>query len=115
MPDQPAPILVLCRDLLFASKISSTAQSLGVQIKMIREVSKLSEESTAARRMIVDLNQDGFPLAAADWKRRTGGRVIGFVSHVDHQTIAAAKSEGLDIILARSAFVNQLPQLLQTD
>jgi hypothetical protein len=63
--------------------------------------------------MIVDLNQDGFLTAAADWKRRTGGKVIGFVSHVDAETIALARSEGLDEVLPRSAFVARLDQIIR--
>ena len=38
---------------------------------------------------------------------------VGFVSHVDTPTIEAAREAGADRVLARSAFVEQLPQLLQ--
>ncbi|HEY1628906.1 MAG TPA: hypothetical protein VGF52_03540 [Tepidisphaeraceae bacterium] len=109
-----ASTIVLCKNLLFVSKISATAAAAGVPIQLIREVSKLFPE-TEARRMIVDLNQDGFLAAAADWKRRSGGKVIGFVSHTDGETIAQAKAEGLDKILARSGFVAQLEQILQDE
>jgi hypothetical protein len=39
--------------------------------------------------------------------------VIGFLSHVQNDLIAAARHAGCDLILARSAFVSQLPNLLQ--
>jgi hypothetical protein len=105
------PILVLCRDLMFVSKITATAAALGVPIQLVRDLSKFPQE-TDSQRMIVDLNQEGFLKAAAEWKRRTGGRVIGFASHVDSDTIARAKSEQLDEVLPRSAFVTRLDQIL---
>jgi hypothetical protein len=37
---------------------------------------------------------------------------LGFVSHVDTATIQAARLAGVGSVLARSAFVEQLPQLL---
>jgi CheY-like chemotaxis protein len=38
---------------------------------------------------------------------------VGFVSHVDTATIEAARKAGVDRVLARSAFVEQLQGLLQ--
>jgi DNA-binding NarL/FixJ family response regulator len=37
---------------------------------------------------------------------------VGFVSHVHTDTIEAARHAGIDLVLARSAFVGRLPQLL---
>jgi hypothetical protein len=42
-----------------------------------------------------------------------GGQVIGFVSHVDTDTIAKARESGLDRVMARSGFVGALPALLK--
>ena len=44
---------------------------------------------------------------------RLSAEVVCFVSHVDAATIAAARAAGLTRILARSAFVEQLPGLLK--
>ena len=65
-------------------------------------------------RLIVDLNLEGAIPAAAEWKTRTGGEVVGFVSHVDTATIESARAAGLDRIMPRSQFVMKLPQLLGT-
>lgn len=104
-------ILVLVRDLLFASKITATAKSLGVEFAVVRDPAKLVER--AGERLIVDLNQEGALDAAAEWKSRTKGVVVGFTSHIDIATIARAKELGIDQVLARSAFVQQLPDLLR--
>ncbi len=115
MPDPVAVItLVLCRDLLFASKITGTAGASGMPIKLLRDPAKLAGESGG--RLIVDLNQDGALDAALAWKRQSGGTVIGFVSHVDADTIRQARAGGIDRVLARSEFVRLLPELfVKTD
>ena len=39
-------------------------------------------------------------------------RTLGYVSHVDTATIEAARAAGIDQVLARSAFVDQLGDIL---
>ena len=107
----PLPIVVLVRDLLFASRISATARALGVEVKLLRDETKLADET--GQRVIVDLNQPGALEAAVEWKRRRGGEVIGFVSHVDVETIHRAREAGIDQVLPRSRFVAELESLLR--
>jgi hypothetical protein len=104
-------ILALVRDLLFASKITSTAQARGVAVKIIRDPSMLHNET--GTRLLVDLNQPGALEAAAQWRLTHSRPVLGFVSHVDADTIARAREAGIEQILARGQFVQQLAQLLQ--
>src|SRR4051794_6370623 len=108
----PQPtILVLVRDLLFASKISGAAQAINVSIRLIRDADRLTSED--GDRLIVDLNQAGAMEAAIQWKNgREGRSVVGFVSHVDRETIDRARADGVDHVMPRSAFVQQLNQLL---
>jgi hypothetical protein len=108
---EPTPVLALVRDLMFSSKIAATARAEGVAVKIIREAAKLASEGGTC--LLVDLNQDGAIPAASEWKSRTGGAVIGFVSHVDAETIARAREAGFDQVLARSRFVEQLAALLR--
>ena len=109
-PAGPLPILALVRDLLFASKITATAGSLGTCVQVVRDPAKLAGQ--AGNRLIVDLNLDGAIEAARAWKTATGGETVGFVSHVDTATIDRARAAGVDRVLARSRFVEVLPQLL---
>ena len=39
-------------------------------------------------------------------------RTLGYVSHVDAGTIASARAAGIDEVLARSAFVEKLADIL---
>ena len=110
---QPIPtLLILCRDLLLGSKITSAAQSAGVTYRLVRDAEKLL--GLAGNRLIVDLNQDGALDAAVEWKREGGLEVVGFVSHVDSDTIDRARSAGFDQVLSRSQLVTQFSSLLNT-
>src|SRR5690242_9040403 len=105
--------LVLVRDLMFSSKITAAAREVGATVKIVRDPKQLAAE--AGDRLIVDLNQAGALEAAAEWKRLTGGTAIGFVSHVDTDTIAKAKQSGMDQVLSRGQFTQLLPNLLQNE
>ncbi len=104
------PVLVLCRDLLFQSRITATARESGVAVMTIRNPDALT--GVAGRLLIVDLNQAGTIEAAGAWRTAAGRKVIGFVSHVDAATATAAKAAGVDRVMARSAFVTHLAEIL---
>jgi len=104
--------LVLVRDLMFSSKISATAKAGGIGIEMLRDPATLTDRT--GDRLIVDLNQPGTLDAATIWKSAAQGRqVIGFVSHVDGETIAKARAAGIDRVMPRSQFVGSLETLLR--
>lgn len=110
MDPQPA-VIALVRDLIFASRITATAQSLGTNVRLVRDAADLARNT--GRLLIVDLNLAGAIEAATAWKGATGREVVGFVSHVDTDTIDRARAAGVDRVLARSRFVELLPQLLE--
>ena len=116
-PSPPAegerpPVVVLVRDLMFSGRIGATARAAGVALKVIRDPSALT--GTKGRLLIVDLNQPGALEAAVTWKGESSpaADVVGFVSHVDAETITRARAAGIDRVLPRSQFVNVLDQLL---
>jgi hypothetical protein len=102
------------RDLLLASRVTTAARAAGAPVQLVRDPAALAEQQ--GERLVVDLNQPGALDAAARWKGQQPDlrRVIGFVSHVDGETIAAARQAGLDHVLARSALAEKLPRLLAT-
>ena len=109
--DNAPPILALVRDLLFVSKITSEARAAGRQVTVVRSPKDLPERS--ASLLLADLNLEGAIEAAAAWKQAQGGQVIGFVSHVDTDTIAKARAAGVDRIMARGGLVEALADLLK--
>ena len=105
------PVLVLVRDLMFSGRIDATARAADVPVRIIRDPTQLEGEN-AGVVLIVDLGQPGALEAAAAWKRRKGGEVVGFVAHVDEETIRRAREAGIDRVLTRGQFVQALPDLL---
>lgn len=105
------PVLALVRDLIFATKISSTGKALGVPVEVLRDPAQLSERT--GRLLVVDLNLAGAIPAARAWGRNGDRPVVGFVSHADAAAIVAAREAGLGRVLPRSRFVEILPDLLK--
>ncbi|MGD0767914.1 MAG: hypothetical protein ABSB42_06925 [Tepidisphaeraceae bacterium] len=106
-------ILVLVRDLTFSGRILAEARAAGASVKVIRDPAQVSKlDGVGGNLMIVDLNLPGAIAAAGQWRQTAGRTVVGFVSHEDAQTISQARSAGVDQVLARSRFVQILPDLL---
>ena len=113
-------IVCVMDDLLFSIKISTAAKSLG-GIDLFFERSpelvlpRIREKKPSL--VIFDLNSVKMnPMAAIaalkDDPELRGIRTVGFVSHVDADTTAAARAAGIDQVLARSAFAAQLGNIL---
>jgi AmiR/NasT family two-component response regulator len=107
---EPPPVLALVKDLIFASRITATARAAGVPVRIVRDARQLPGQP--GRLLIVDLNQPSAIDAAAAWQREMARPAVGFVSHVDAETINQARAAGIDRVLARSAFVERLHDLL---
>ena len=112
-------IVCVVDDLIFSIKISTAAKALGVDIYFERSPDKVLESIRAKqpRLAIFDLNSARMqPLSAiAAMKADAGLRSIptlGFVSHVQTETIAAARQAGIDQVLARSAFADRMGEIL---
>jgi len=112
-------VLALVDDLMFRSKIKSTATQLGVRVAFVssRDAALAAVQSEEPALVVLDLNNPRTdPLGTIAALKRDKAlapiRVVGFVSHVDVATIDAAKAAGIDEVLARSAFTMRLPDLL---
>jgi hypothetical protein len=111
MADPQLPILIFVRDLLFSTRIVEAARDAGVPFKVVRKTESLAAEP--GRLLMIDLNQEGAIDAAREWKYATGSPTLGFVSHVDTETIARAKSGGIDRVMSRGQFTQLLPELVK--
>ena len=111
-------VLAFVDDLLFSSKIRSAAKQIGTALRVLRSVAGAGfawSESTAPLAL-VDMNGRTFdPLAvirALKERPEPTPRTIAFVSHVRGDLVEAARAAGADEVLARSAFVSQLHDIL---
>lgn len=111
--------LLLIRDLIFETRIRSTAESLGVTLMMARVLSEFSASllRDPPRLVIVDLDSTGDEgveavRLAASSPFRPG--VVAFGSHVAVQRAQAARDAGATHVLPRSRFTLELPTILQS-
>ena len=115
--------MIVCAidDLIFSIKVSTAAKSLQADVYFERSGDRLLETIRDKRPSLVifDLNSARLrPLDAIAALKRDpdllGTRTLGYVSHVDTATIDAARAAGIDQVMARSAFVTQLGEILTT-
>src|SRR5690606_23222502 len=111
--------LLLCRDLIFTSKITGTARELGHRV-MVAGADALARsmlEQWRPRVVFVDLSAGDLarPEALVAYRAIVpGARFIAFGSHVDAQALADARDAGCDPVLPRSRFTAELPELIRT-
>ena len=104
-------VAVLCRDLFFRAKIDAMAKAAGVPIRFAGS----AEEAEGATTVLVDLADGARAIEAVQaLKARTGAPVVvAFGPHKEGEAFRAAREAGADRVLARSAFVERLPELLR--
>lgn len=91
-------------DLMDRSKVSAAAPAGAT---FVNRPVDLAQKAGGADIVVVDLSRPGvldvLPLGAT--------RVLGFASHVDRETLDAAKARGVEVF-ARSAFFRDVAALL---
>ena len=112
-------IVCIVDDLMFSVKISTAARALGVDVYFERSAENVLATVRAKQPALVifDLNSKRLqPMAAIAAMKAEADlaavRTLGYVSHVDADTIDAARKAGIDRVLARSAFSEQLGDIL---
>ncbi len=120
--DANSRIFVFVDDLFFLAKIQETARKLNVKVEFVKtekdifeHVAQNGEEKPSL--IIFDLNNaNAKPLATITKlksKLKKGTSIIGFLSHVQGDLKLKAQEAGCDMVLPRSAFSTNLPQLLR--
>jgi CheY-like chemotaxis protein len=113
-----APGLLLSDDLIFTSRITGVGRDLGLTIRPVRALDAL--EALARQQapccVIVDLAFPGLNVSDLIGRLRAAcaamPRLVAYGSHVDAAGLRAAREAGCDVVLPRSAFVEELPMKL---
>ena len=106
--------LLICDDLIFTSKVTATARAKGLHVLPVRsgEAALTAAANAPPACVIVDLHNAGLDievlLVGLRAACRTMPRVVGFGSHVDVETLRAARDAGCDLVMPRSQFVKKL-------
>ena len=118
MPE-PKKIVAVLDDLFFTVKIMESAKRAGMAIEFVKsETDALMKARQQPELMILDLNcgsVDAVKLIGqlkSDEETR-GVDLLGYVSHVQGELKQQAQDAGCNLVLARSAFSQNLPQILK--
>ena len=119
--DANSRIFSFVDDLFFQAKIQETARKLNVKVEFVKTEQDLTERikqngEEKPSLIIFDLNNNSvkpltlIPKLKSKLKKTSA---IGFLSHVQGDLKQKAHEVGCDMVLPRSAFSQNLPQLLR--
>ncbi len=109
--------IAIVSDLIFAARITGTADRVGVKCKIVKDPDTLQDalESENPGTVLVDMHCDGISPEEAIRTVKShcpNARVVAFFSHVQTELMERARAAGADVAWPRSAFVQRLPELL---
>jgi hypothetical protein len=111
--------LLLCRDLIFTSKITGTARALGCRLLVAgnRSLAMSMIEQWRPCVVIADLAAGDLvaPEALIAYQKAAGSATafLAFGSHVETASLDAARAAGCHEVLPRSKFSAELPTLIR--
>jgi CheY-like chemotaxis protein len=111
--------LLLSDDFLWISRITGTAQALGLQITAVRTMAQLEQRAREEPPRCVILDLDLSHLVPGEVVQRLEAicpirpRFTAFGSHVEVASLRAARAAGCDPVLPRSKMAEELPALLK--
>jgi CheY-like chemotaxis protein len=120
--DSASRVFAFVEDLFFLSKIQDTGRKMNVKVEFVKNEKELAERmknngEEKPSLIIFDLNNaNAKPLTLIPKlksKLKKGTSIIGFLSHVQGDLKQKAHEVGCDMVLPRSAFSQNLPQLLR--
>jgi hypothetical protein len=115
-------IFAFVDDLFFLAKIQETARKMNVKVEFVKTDKDILEHmhqngEEKPSLIIFDLNNvNAKPLTLIPKlksKLKKGTSIVGFLSHVQGDLKQKAHEAGCDMVLPRSAFSQNLPQLLR--
>jgi DNA-binding NarL/FixJ family response regulator len=112
---QMARVVAYMDDLFFQMKLAETAKLVHVEVKVAGNPDALLQlMDPLPKLVIVDLNARNAPLEAVAQVRAQQPNlpIIGFLSHIQTDLAARAKSAGFQQVMPRSQFTANLPQIL---
>jgi hypothetical protein len=101
-----ARVLSIATDLMLASRVDAGLTAAGHHVILAQSFAAAPLDE--AEMIVADLDvADPAELAAA------GVPVLGYYSHVDTDTRAAAEAAGVDLVVPRSRMSRELPALVE--
>jgi CheY-like chemotaxis protein len=119
--DASTRIFAFIDDLFFRTKVQETARKLNVKVEFVKTekevLDSIADSEEQPSLIIFDLNNVAakplatIPKLKSRLKKATS--LVGFVSHLQGDLKVKALEVGCDAVMPRSAFSQNLPQLLR--
>jgi len=113
-------ILAVVDDLLFTVKISDAVKRAGLDVQFLKSERDVLEKAAHEKPLLIilDLNNNSVePLRLIEKLKSDGSlkhiSLIGYLSHVQGELKQKAHDAGANIVMARSAFSQNLQQILK--
>ncbi len=113
-------ILAVVDDLLFTVKISDAAKRVGLDVEFLKSEHDVFQKAASEKPLLIifDLNVNSVePLPLITKLKHDGDlksiSIIAYLSHVQGELKQQAQEAGANIVMARSAFSQNLQQILK--
>jgi PleD family two-component response regulator len=113
-------ILAVVEDLMFTVKIADAAKRAGLDVEFVKSERDVIEKAAHEKPLLIilDLNFSAVQPLQLILKMKSDGEmkqisVIGYLSHVQGELKQQAPEAGANIVMARSAFSQNLQQILK--
>ncbi|MEK6711240.1 MAG: hypothetical protein AABZ64_11760 [Nitrospinota bacterium] len=123
MAEEPKRILVVCSDLMFNAKIREAGLAPGAALEFVGTPEKYDEALQNFRivLLLVDLHHPALGGAAAHElvrklrgsPKNKGAYAMAWGAHTEADLLKGAERAGFDKVLARSAFVREMPEIVR--
>jgi PleD family two-component response regulator len=115
----PKRVLAVVNDLFFSVKLTEAAKRNGLTLEFVKEGKLLLEKAEGKPSLIIfDLNFEAVePLKLISELKgqplTKGISLIGYLSHIQVDLKQQAQQAGCDMVMARSAFSQNMPQIFK--
>lgn len=112
-------VLAVVSDLFFAAKINEAAKRAGVSVEYVTAGEDVLEKAKSLPMLIIfDLNlESAQPLSLIEKLKSDAAlkriNLLGYLPHVEVELKQRAQETGCDMVMPRSAFSMNLPQILK--
>ena len=116
---EPRRIMAVVTDLFFSVKLTDAAKRAGLSLEFVKDSNEILEKAKTLPSLIIfDLNFEAVNPVKMITKLKEnsetkGISLIGYLSHIQVDLKQQAQEAGCDMVLARSAFSQNLPQILK--
>ena len=112
-------VLAVVADLFFSVKLTEAAKRSGMALEFVKDAGEVLEKAQAKPSLIIfDLNFEAVEPVQLIQKLKGNGStksisLIGYLSHIQAELKQQAQEAGCDMVLARSAFSQNMPLIFK--